>query len=63
MNTEDLWTGLDAVQANGLACVTCGRNYLHHRVAHQPVGRSHTGSQVFACADTCVATLTEVTTR
>lgn len=42
-------TGLTAPQADGLACVVCGADYLRVRVPHVPVGRSVTGSQVFAC--------------
>ncbi len=41
--------GLTAAQADGLACVVCGTDYLRDTVPHTPVGRSHTGSQVFAC--------------
>jgi len=33
--------------------VRCGVNYLLVAVPHRPVGRSHTGSQVFACSWTC----------
>lgn len=44
-------TGLTAAQADGLACVVCGADYLRVRVPHVPVGRSLTGSQVFACVD------------
>lgn len=47
-------THLTAAQADGLACVVCGISYLTLRVAHRPVGRSHTGSQVFACSPTCL---------
>jgi hypothetical protein len=51
---ERIWTGLDAVAADGLACVICGRGFLSRgsrvRLA---VGRSHTGSQVFACVGDC----------
>jgi excisionase family DNA binding protein len=41
-------TLIDA-QADGLACVICGADFLAVKVAHYPVGRSDTGSQVFAC--------------
>ncbi|MCE7002492.1 hypothetical protein LWC34_06555 [Kibdelosporangium philippinense] len=47
------FTGLTAHQADGLACVVCGADYLVVRVAHRPVGRSVTGGQVFACAPAC----------
>ena len=38
-----------AAQEDGLACVVCGQRYG----AFVPVGRSRTGSQVFACVE-CV---------
>ena len=41
---------LTGAQADGLACVVCGTDFLSVPVAHRPVGRSHTGSQVFACS-------------
>lgn len=41
------------MQADGLACVACGRLYTHSGTPHRPVGRSHTGSQVFACTGEC----------
>lgn len=40
---------LTPAQADGLACVVCEVLFLETKVAHRPVGRSHTGSQVFAC--------------
>lgn len=46
-------TGLTALQADGLACVTCGVDYLIVQTPHVPVGRSATGSQVFACVGCC----------
>jgi hypothetical protein len=49
MNRDTIITGLTTWQADGLACVACGIDYLHVRVPHVPVGRSVTGSQVFAC--------------
>lgn len=49
MNGDTIIAGLTAAQANGLACVACGADYLRVRVPHVPVGRSVTGSQVFAC--------------
>ena len=49
MTAEKVITGLTPLQADGLACVVCGANYLRTRVTHTPVGRSLTGSQVFAC--------------
>ena len=53
MNGDTILTGLTPVQADGLACVTCGADYLRVRVPHVPVGRSVTGSQVFACVGYC----------
>lgn len=44
---------LSAAQADGLACVVCNADYLTVRTVHRPVGRSRSGSQVFACT-TCV---------
>jgi hypothetical protein len=46
-------TRLTPAQADGLACVRCGVDYLTVAVPHRPVGRSGTGSQVFACSWTC----------
>jgi hypothetical protein len=43
-------TQLTAAQADGLACVECGADFLRSRVPHVPVGRSQTGSQIFACS-------------
>ncbi|MEV5302712.1 hypothetical protein [Amycolatopsis methanolica] len=49
MSGEAIITGLTVPQGDGLACVVCGADYLRVRVPHVPVGRSVTGSQVFAC--------------
>jgi hypothetical protein len=49
MNPNEIITGLSASQADGLACVVCGADYLRVHVPHVPVGRPGTGSQVFAC--------------
>jgi hypothetical protein len=49
VNAEKIVTGLTPLQADGLACVMCGADFLRVRVPHVPVGRSVTGSQVFAC--------------
>ncbi|GLW75922.1 hypothetical protein Aglo01_04040 [Actinokineospora globicatena] len=49
MNSEKIVTGLTLVQADRLACVVCGADYLWVHVAHVPAGRSGTGSQVVAC--------------
>jgi hypothetical protein len=52
---ERIWTGLDAAAADGLACVICGRGARGRGRASVPVGRSHTGSRVFACVGECAA--------
>ncbi|MGB6164405.1 MAG: hypothetical protein WCF33_00725 [Pseudonocardiaceae bacterium] len=53
---ERIWTGLDVLAADGLACVICGRGLLSGRSrVRLPVGRSDTGSQVFACIGDCAA--------
>ncbi len=54
--TERMWRKLLPLQADGLACVVCQANYLIVRTAHVPVGRSVTGSQVFACIGQCAST-------
>lgn len=57
--TEEPATALTAAQADGLACVHCGRDYLEHRGgAHVPLQRDgehvrSSGSQLFVCQDTC----------
>jgi len=54
VNPEEIITGLTAAQADGLACVICGLDYLRTRGSRSvPVGRSVTGSQVFACVGRC----------
>ncbi|MGH3982129.1 MAG: hypothetical protein ACRDST_05435 [Pseudonocardiaceae bacterium] len=50
---EQTWTALGSAQADGLACVVCARDYLRHPTQRIPVGRSLTGSQVFACDGAC----------
>lgn len=52
---EQVLTGLTPAQADGLACIRCGADYLTSKVSHRAAGRSETGSQVFACAVTCYA--------
>ncbi|MGH3565440.1 MAG: hypothetical protein ACRDRH_05310 [Pseudonocardia sp.] len=53
MSRAPIITGLTTLQADGLACVTCGTDYLTVAAPHVPVGRSVTGSQVFACVGCC----------
>ncbi len=50
---ERIWTGLSPAQADGLACVICAHDFRIRGSVSVPVGRSHTGSQVFACLDRC----------
>ncbi|MBF6070019.1 hypothetical protein [Nocardia farcinica] len=54
MNHDTIIAGLTALQADGLACVVCGADYLRVRVLHVLVGRSMTGSQVFAYVGCCL---------
>jgi hypothetical protein len=53
MSRDTIITGLTPLQADGLACVVRCADYLHVRVRHVLVGRSVTGSQVFACVGCC----------
>ncbi|MEV6604723.1 hypothetical protein [Kutzneria sp. NPDC051319] len=53
MTAAVVWLDLTPMQADGLACVICRTNYLVAGRPCRPVGRSHTGSQVFACAGDC----------
>jgi len=50
---EPIWTGLDPVQADGQACVICGHTFRVRGSVAVPVGRSPSGSQVFACVGRC----------
>jgi hypothetical protein len=50
---ERIWTGLPAAAADGLACVICGRGLRGRGRSWVPVGRSHTGAEVFACLRDC----------
>jgi hypothetical protein len=52
---ERTWAGgLSPAQADGQACVICGRTFRVRGSVAVPVGRSSsTGSQVFACARGC----------
>lgn len=49
--TERRFTNLTDAQADGLACVFCGTDYLTTPAGTRivPVGRSIAGSQVMAC--------------
>jgi len=54
-NADAVLAGLTEAQADGMACVICGTDYQRVRLAHVPVGRSLSGSQVFACVGRCSA--------
>jgi hypothetical protein len=56
--SERMWSGLSPAQADGLACVICGRGFRGSGWAWLPVGHSPTGSQVFACAGDCTRAAT-----
>jgi hypothetical protein len=56
---ERIWTGLSPAQADGLACVICAHDFRIRGSVSVPVGRSHTGSQVFACAASCAQAAAE----
>lgn len=49
MTTEKAIAGLSPLQADGLACVVCGADYIRIGVLQVPVAWSVTGRQVFAC--------------
>ena len=55
---DQQFPGLSLAQADGRACVVCGRRLRGRGLVWLPVGRSHTGSQVFACAGACAQTAT-----
>jgi hypothetical protein len=56
-----IWANLTDVQAAGMACVVCRIAFLSPRPGAQvPVGRSVTGSQVFACTSHAISQLTDV---
>lgn len=53
MDPNRVWPHLNAAQADGLACVMCATPTSDRQAGSMPVGRSDTGSQVFACSATC----------
>jgi hypothetical protein len=53
--SDRIFTHLTEQEAEGLACVVCDADYLTDPTPHVPVGRSRTGSQVFACQAGCAA--------
>jgi len=52
---EQRWRGLGPVQTDGLECVVCAASFRRPGSVSEPVGRSDTGSQVFACQGRCLA--------
>lgn len=55
MNHDTIIAGLTALQADGLACVACGADYLRVRVPHVPAagrGTVHRCSPALAAART-----------
>jgi hypothetical protein len=50
---DQSWTGLSPVQADGQACVICGRSVHTTGSVHVPIGHSVTGSQVYTCTGFC----------
>jgi len=64
VTVDPVLDGLTDAQADGLACVVCAVNFLHPGAgSHVPVGRSHTGSQVFACTTHTSAAVQEANAR
>jgi hypothetical protein len=59
-NPSKVWEDLTELQADGLACIVCDTNYMQVAIPHLPVGRSTTGSQVFACRS-CLDTSPSIT--
>ncbi|HEU0087975.1 MAG TPA: hypothetical protein VFQ77_10040 [Pseudonocardiaceae bacterium] len=53
MSRDTIIAGLTPLQVDGLACIEFGADYLQIKVPHVPVGRSVTGSQVFADVGCC----------
>lgn len=53
MAQTHIYDSLNTAQSDGLACIECCTDYLTASTPHVPVGRSLTGSQVFACVGTC----------
>lgn len=50
---DQYWPDLNPAQADGRACVICARPRRGRGLGWLPVGRSSTGSPVFACAGEC----------
>lgn len=61
---EREWEGLSPVQADGRACVVCGRSVRLRGSVAVPVGRSaQTGSPVFACVGGCAGAVAALAGR
>ncbi len=60
MDMNRVWTNLSEAQADGQACVMCELPTGSRPGGSVPVGRSRTGSQVFACSGAC-AEQTQIT--
>jgi excisionase family DNA binding protein len=56
---DDVAPALTDAEANGLACVVCGVDFLRSGNSHIPVGVSETGSQIFACVSHKVQVLSD----
>ncbi|MFD4540954.1 hypothetical protein [Streptomyces bauhiniae] len=55
---------LNAAQADGVACVVCGMDFLTRKVSSVAVGRSPADeSQVFACREPCAARIADEAER
>ncbi|MCT9077181.1 hypothetical protein [Streptomyces fulvoviolaceus] len=55
---------LNGPQADGMACVVCGANFLTSKITSVPVGRSPADeSQVFACKEPCAGRIADETER
>lgn len=51
MSTNNVVLDVNASQADGLACIVCGAEYLRVAVPHMPAGWSVNGSQGFTCTN------------
>ncbi|MFF4802729.1 hypothetical protein ACFY1U_30680 [Streptomyces sp. NPDC001351] len=55
---------LNAEQADGMACVVCGANFLTAKITAVPVGRNPADeSQVFVCKEPCAGKIADDTER
>ncbi|MCX4663483.1 hypothetical protein [Streptomyces uncialis] len=51
--------GLTTLQADGLACVVCEKNFLHDGVTSVRVGSTQDEIPVYACLEPCTVTIAE----